>query len=133
MKKRGGFSLIELMMVVAVIAVLASIALPSFFSYILKARRADAQQMLLDMANEQALWRSSNVSYATYAELDSPTIPYYNNPTTTDPPTATAFALSATAVGNQANDKERGITCSPLTYEISGTLITKGPGNCWDR
>ena len=124
--------MIELMMVVAVIAVLASIAMPTFFSYILKARRADAQQMLMDMVNEQALWRSSNVSYATYAELDSPTIPYYNNPTVTGI-TATTFTLSATAAGSQANDKERGITCSPLTYEISGTLITKGPGNCWDR
>ena len=133
MKKRGGFSLIELMMVVAVVAVLASIALPTFFSYILKARRADAQQMLLDMANEQALWRSSNANYATYAELGSPTIlPHYNiTPDVSE--TATTFSLSATATGGQANDKERGTTCSPLTYAISGTTVTKTPPICWER
>jgi type IV pilus assembly protein PilE len=138
MKKRGGFTLIELLMVVAIIAVLASIALPSFFSYILKARRTDAQQMLLDMANEQALWRSSNPSYATYVELGSPTIPHYNNPTVTGI-TPTTFTLTATAVGSQANDKERGDSCTPLTYTLSGTTVTRegaAPDDndiCWER
>jgi type IV pilus assembly protein PilE len=46
----SGFTLIELMIVVAIVAILASIALPSYTSYIARARRADARTQLRQAA-----------------------------------------------------------------------------------
>lgn len=131
MKKGTGFSLIELMLVVAIVAILATVALPPFFAYILEARRADAQQVLLDMALKQGIWRSNNTTYGTYANLGSPTIPYYSNPVVSGV-TATTFTLTATATGGQAKDSEKGTPCTPLTYSLNGTTVTKGPAAaCW--
>ena len=131
MYRRGGFSLIELMIVIAVVAILASIAGPALSKYVQKGRRADAQQVMLDMANDQALWRSSNANYATYAELGSPTISYYNNPVVNGL-SATTFNISLTAAGGQAGDEEDGVACTPLTYTLNGSVITKTPVVCWE-
>lgn len=46
---RSGFTLIELMIVVAVIGILASIAYPSYEDYIRRARRVDAQGIMMDI------------------------------------------------------------------------------------
>jgi type IV pilus assembly protein PilE len=134
MKKRDGFTLIELIVTVSIVAILATYALPSFTTYIRKARRTDVQQILLGMANEQALWRSNNTSYATYANLGSPTDPYYS-PLQVTGVSAIGFALTATATatGGQAADNERGTSCTTLTYALAGTIVAKTPIICWER
>ena len=65
--KRGvlGFTLIELMITIAVIAILASIAMPIFRDQIQKARRSDAKQALLEVANRQELFFSNCNTYVT--------------------------------------------------------------------
>ena len=70
MRKLRGFTLIELMIVVAVIGVLAAIAMPMYQGQVRKANRSAAQAHMLDLANRQQLYLQSARQYAsTVAEL----------------------------------------------------------------
>ncbi len=64
-QKTRGFTLIELMITVAIVAILASIAIPSYLSQITQSRRADATDALLDCAAAQARWFTTE-SPSTY-------------------------------------------------------------------
>ena len=63
MKKRSGFTLIELMIVLVVIAVFAAIAVPSYQAYIQKKDLALAKQEALKMASELERFKNKNFSY----------------------------------------------------------------------
>ena len=64
-----GFTLIELMIVVAIVAVLAAIALPSYQDYVRKGRRADGRAMLQSASLAQEKFRLTNVAFANLATL----------------------------------------------------------------
>ena len=61
----GGYSLIEVMVVVAIVGILASIAIPSYSSYVLRGKRAEGRATLLDLAARQERFYSDNNQYAT--------------------------------------------------------------------
>ena len=65
----GGFSLIELMVVVAIFGLLIAIALPSYTAYIAKAHRTDAKNALLDLANREERYYSVNNAYTANLTL----------------------------------------------------------------
>ena len=65
LKKISGFTLIELMIVVVIIALLLALAYPSYVDYTRKARRGEAQQLLMNWAINQEIWRSNNTAYTT--------------------------------------------------------------------
>ena len=127
MEESKGFSLVELMIVVAVVAILVALALPSYTAYVRKANRGEAQQLLLNWANNQEIWRANDSDYATTAEIPVPTHTKYDF--TLPVRTATTYTLTATAsTTDQLKDKERGTTCSPLTLNQANA---KTPADCW--
>lgn len=134
-KRRKGFSLMELMIALAVVAVLVALAYPSYSRYVRKANRGEAQQLLLNWANNQEIWRSNNPTYAD--DVDSPNgIPvpahdkYVFSLGAPNPPTASEYLLVATAQGDQAKDgmSSEG-QCATLGINQAGT---KTPPECWE-
>ena len=72
-QSQRGVTLLELMVVVVIVGILASVAYPSYQSFTLRARRADAQQTLMDIAARQERFFGDNRNYATtFAQLGYP-------------------------------------------------------------
>ena len=67
-KSVTGFTLIELMIVVAIIGILAAVAIPSYNEYILRAKRSEGRSALLDILARQERFFSDNQRYATTAD-----------------------------------------------------------------
>ena len=66
-----GFTLIELMIAVAIVAILAAIALPSYSSYVVRAKRSAAQSQMMDIANREQQFLLADRSYADQTKLES--------------------------------------------------------------
>ncbi|QPS10096.1 type IV pilin protein [Delftia acidovorans] len=64
-KKAAGFTLIELMITVAIVAILSAIAYPSYQEYVLRTRRVEAMDLLGEAAARQERWRAQNGGYTT--------------------------------------------------------------------
>ncbi|MBL8424126.1 MAG: prepilin-type N-terminal cleavage/methylation domain-containing protein [Candidatus Accumulibacter phosphatis] len=88
-EKKSGFTLIEVLIVVAILGILMSIAVPAYSEYIRRAHRAAAQQFLLDVAQRQEQYLLDNRQYATILGagagglgmvVPADVSPYYNNP-----------------------------------------------------
>lgn len=67
MNKNRGFTLIELMIAVAVLGILAAVAYPSYTNYLVKGNRAAAKAFLLDVAQKQQQYLLDNRAYAATA------------------------------------------------------------------
>lgn len=134
-----GFSLIELMIVVAIIAILAAIALPSFGRYAYRARRADSQELLLRIANAQERFYTTNNHYGSLGELG------YNTPALSEKghysvsvepagaSTTQVYKLTAKPVGVQNND-----VCGDMSIDDAGRKLPLATetdkntnGSCW--
>lgn len=106
-----GFTLIELMVTVAIVALLASIAYPSYTSHVRKGVRRSAQAQMMDIANREQQFLLANRAYAAYSDLQTSG---YNLPTELTgkyTPTITvgtsavpAFTVTFTAAGTQESD-----------------------------
>ncbi|MBF7073789.1 type IV pilin protein [Glaciecola sp. MH2013] len=119
-----GFTLIELMIVIAIIAVIAVIALPSFSSNVSKADRKAAISMLLTTKLQQESYRQENISYATAAQLGNPSVDYYTFSVENVSSTTFTLKLVANSSEKQANDTG----CTTLTIDQS---MNRSPASCW--
>lgn len=114
--KVRGFTLIELMIVVAIVAILASIAYPSYQEHVRKTRRAQARVDLTETVQLLERYHSARNTYAGFKSDD-----VRNSQATfytiafDGTPDATSFALKATPKGGQSADK-----CGTLTINQAG-------------
>jgi type IV pilus assembly protein PilE len=129
MKSRG-FTLIELMVVVAIVAILAMIALPSFNEQVRKSRRSEALRGLSDLQLKQERWRSNHTTYGTLADVGAPTSSYYTFAVTAASNTATGYAITAAPIAGSAQGGDR---CGTYTFTMASGVLTKsasGGSNC---
>jgi len=138
-----GFSLIELMITVAIVALLAAIAVPSYNNSVRKAKRMDAKIALLDMASRQERFFSTNNTYTTAAaNLGYTTLPASvpGSGTTTyeisvSLATAGAYSLLATPKGDQLKDSCGSYSINQLGLQantFSGAGLSPAlSADCW--
>ena len=119
---RAGFSLVELLVALAAIALLAAVALPTFFEQLARTRRTDVQAALLEDA---AYLQHYYASHDAFAGTPAPQLPFERTPrqgaasyaitvsVPTDDPSS--FVLVATRAGAMASD-----ACGDLTYDSLG-------------
>ncbi len=154
--RRAGFTIIELMLVVAVAGVLALVAYPSFMDSVRKGRRAEAVAALAQVQQSQERWRSNKVSYADNAKLTPAPPNGLGIPASTssglytlsidfDPNKPSVYTATATAVTGKSQSHDT--HCTVMRVRMDGANVQYGgcagcdlpagaltdPDRCWSR
>jgi|AntRauTorckE5430_2_1112549.scaffolds.fasta_scaffold00005_2 type IV pilus assembly protein PilE len=135
-QSQAGFTLVELMIVVAIIGVMATIAFPSYQNQIEKTRRTAAKTDLLELSQWMERRHSNGFDYrdTTNTSQNNPTLPFVQSPlngtafytiTFFADVTKSAFTLQAVPTGGQENDG-----CGTLTVNEQGDR-TAAMAGCW--
>ncbi len=132
-----GFTLIELMIVVAVVGILAAIAYPSYQEYVKESRRSNARVDLLELAQFMERYHTSNGRY-TASDGSAPTLPYDESPKdgsskyydlSLDNLAANTYTLEADPKGGMNGDR-----CGTLTLTHTGVKgADDDVDDCWGR
>jgi type IV pilus assembly protein PilE len=131
-KHHNGFTLIELVIVMAIVGILAVIAYPSYQNQIRNARRSDAQGALLELAQFMQRFHTVNNRYDQDTEGNPVALPFAQSPRDAGTTfynlrlqavTATNFILEAEPIGAQTGD-----SCG--TISLTNASI-KSPAECW--
>jgi type IV pilus assembly protein PilE len=136
-----GFSLIELMIVVAIIAILAAIAYPSYTRYVIKTNRSAAEGCLSEYANYMERFYTTNLRYdldssganIAWPSLDcaADTSSHYTYQFASGQPTSTTYTVQAVPTGPQ----QTGDTlCATLSLDQTGNRTDSGTDtatDCW--
>ncbi|MEJ8826632.1 type IV pilin protein [Variovorax humicola] len=133
-QRARGFSLIELMIAVAIIAILAAVAYPSYTRYIVRSNRAAAQGYMLEVSGLQQRYLLDARAYAVQLSDLPTTVPatvasnylISTEPVTGPPP---GFLVKAVPINSQlAHDAE----CGTLSVNQASTKTVTGTGTtCW--
>jgi type IV pilus assembly protein PilE len=131
-----GFTLVEIMIVVAIVAILAAIAYPSYLNQLQDSRRAECTGAMMSLASAMERDFSRNNTYrdittsvpplfATTCPLDGGTVTYNLTVAT---PTATSFTITAAPVGPQAGDPCGNLT---LNQQLAKGFAAGTIDQCW--
>lgn len=137
---RKGFTLIEVMIVVAIIGILSAIAFPSYTAYVARGHRAEAKQGLLELAQFMERTYTESNSYTPGGAV--PVLPFitmpkagttvYNMALDAGATSATTYKLTAAATGMMAGDE-----CGDFSIDNTGAQTvanaTAGAADCWNR
>lgn len=132
-----GFTLIELMITVVIVAILAAIALPNYSEYVRRGRRAEAQTQILQAAQFLERRYTTTGNYGTTLPTDLSQSPstgtaMYTIALATNAPTNTTFTLTATPATPMTGDK-----CGNFVLANTGakslTGATVAEDQCWRR
>ena len=147
MASSAGYTLIELMVTVTIVAILATIASVVYTSQAQQSRRTDARSALLDLAGrEEKLFSTTNAYSATPSVLGYAPVGtlfpiyvgsnYYTVSVVSPDPAqggaAATYSITATAVGTQANDTQ----CTTLSVNQLGVQTSTGTApasTCWNN
>lgn len=133
-RRVAGFTLIELMIAVAVVALLAAVALPAFQSAIRKGRRSDAIAALSAVQQAQERVRASWPQYCGTLAAPAGNVCGLNLPATSanghysvaiSNDSATGYVATATAVGSQAADAG----CAVMAVKMDSGALSYGSGS----
>lgn len=143
MRRNGGFTAIELMIVVTVIAILAAFAMSMYTEQIRKSRRSEAKQVLSDYALRQEKWRSNNATYGSLTDIDGSatmasgyytialSTPSGNCANATAASSSNSFAITATAAGKQAADTKCATLVLTSLCGVTARTSTPSGNTCW--
>ncbi|HHW52396.1 type IV pilin protein [Acinetobacter towneri] len=128
-KYKQGFTLIEILIVVAIIGILAMIAYPSYTQYVIKTKRVDAQSKMMEISQKLMQYKTANGTYSGVSLTDSKIYGASVFPATGDStytfdlsvPNANSWILTATPVNTS-------------TQNGNGSIAINSQGQkCWTK
>jgi len=140
-RRQRGLTLVELMVVVAVMIILASLVYPMYSNLVRKARRSEARVALNSLAMAEQRYFTVNGRFATTAQLGTTYTDVVSEMSDRDGngspdyysiavvPTTTTFTITATVSGTQTSDS----SCTTLVIDELGSRTATGgdPNKCW--